>query len=153
MNRGRVRGGQRSIRHWPATLVMAKGFGEPPKPETPRQPSNGEAPRKTKAKSLMPLADAASKLLPKESPEGNVKFNNPGVGDFQVFDALVKVNRPWCCWSLRDLAVVYVIEGRKPLREMEYISQGLGHLDTLRTYSSRIDKSRFNFRIRLSRLP
>ncbi|CAM9393880.1 unnamed protein product [Sphacelaria rigidula] len=38
----------------------------------------------------MPLADAASKLLPKENVDGSVQFNNPGVGDFQVFDSLVK---------------------------------------------------------------
>lgn len=41
----------------------------------------------------MPLADAASKLLPKEGPDGTAKFDNPAVGDFQVLDALVEVGQ------------------------------------------------------------
>ena len=90
-----VRSDQRAIGQWPATLALAKGFGDPPKSTRPKQPADGDgdgdAARKNKAKSLMPLADAASKLLPKESADGSVKFSNPGVGDFQVFDALVKV--------------------------------------------------------------
>ncbi|CAM9791209.1 unnamed protein product [Ascophyllum nodosum] len=89
-----VRSDQRAIGQWPATLALAKGFGDPPKSTRPKQPADGDgdgdAARKNKAKSLMPLADAASKLLPKESADGSVKFSNPGVGDFQVFDALVK---------------------------------------------------------------
>eukprot|EP00611_Tribonema_gayanum_P021466 TRINITY_DN4137_c0_g1_i1.p1 TRINITY_DN4137_c0_g1~~TRINITY_DN4137_c0_g1_i1.p1 ORF type:complete len:181 (-),score=19.40 TRINITY_DN4137_c0_g1_i1:11-523(-) len=35
-------------------------------------------------------ADAASKLLPKVAADGSTKFDNPRVGDFQVFDALQK---------------------------------------------------------------
>ena len=40
----------------------------------------------------MPLADEASKLLTKQGADGTVKFDNPGVGDFQVLDALVEVS-------------------------------------------------------------
>ena len=70
--------------------ALAKGFGETPKPAKPQKPSEGKAPRQ--ARSLMPLADEASKLLTKQGADGTVKFDNPGVGDFQVLDALVEVS-------------------------------------------------------------
>lgn len=78
------------------TLLAGKGFGETPKPanrKPPQEPAKDQAPRK--ARSLMPLADAAaSKLLVKEGADGTVKFDNPAVGDFQVLDALVEVSSP-----------------------------------------------------------
>lgn len=69
-------------------LCLAKGFGSS---ETPK-PVEKDEPKRRPAKSLMPLADAASKLLPKECPDGTVKFDNPAVGDFQVLDSLVEVS-------------------------------------------------------------
>lgn len=95
-------------RVWPiqrggAPQCLAKGFGETPKPAKTHQPAKGKALRP--AKSLMPLADAASKLLPKSGADGKVKFDNPGVGDFQVLDALVEVRsqprRLLCCGCTR----------------------------------------------------
>lgn len=73
-------------------LCLAKGFGS----ETPK-PVEKEKPKPRPAKSLMPLADAASKLLPKQGPDGTVKFDNPAVGDFQVLDSLVEVSSEACC--------------------------------------------------------
>lgn len=77
------------------TLLAGKGFGETPKPagKPPQEQAKDQTPRK--AKSLMPLADAAaSKLLVKQGADGTAKFNNPAVGDFQVLDALVEVSSP-----------------------------------------------------------
>lgn len=68
-------------------LQLAQGFGETPKPAKPDDGKKG--PRK--ARPLMPLADAASKLLPKEGKDGTLQFDNPAVGDFQVLDSLVEV--------------------------------------------------------------
>lgn len=68
-------------------LSLARGFGS----ETPK-PAEKDKPKPRPAKSLMPLADAASKLLPKQGPDGTVKFDNPAVGDFQVLDSLVEVS-------------------------------------------------------------
>lgn len=70
-------------------LYQARGFGQP---EDPPKPENTKKLRR-KAKPLMPLANAASKLLPKEGKDGSVQFNNPAVGDFQVLDSLVKVSQ------------------------------------------------------------
>lgn len=72
-------------------LCLARGFGEKPIP--PKPDNSGKTGKKREAKSLMPLADAASKLLPKQGADGKEQFNNPAVGDFQVLDSLVEVSR------------------------------------------------------------
>lgn len=73
-------------------LSAGQGFGEKPNPPKRQEGDKGKKNPVRKAKSLMPLADAASKLLPKENADGGVQFNNPGVGDFQVLDSLVEVS-------------------------------------------------------------
>lgn len=104
------RGTSRSAR----PLALAKGFGETPKPAKPqKKPSDGKAPRQ--ARSLMPLANEASKLLVKQGADGTVKFDNPAVGDFQVLDALVEVSgvlastHGFAIWSVDPVKVVLVV--------------------------------------------
>lgn len=98
---GRPSEGLRRLANRPIgrSLSAGQGFGErstPPEPDkTTRGPGsdpNVEGAPVKRAKSLMPLADAASKLLPKQNADGSVQFNNPGVGDFQVLDSLVEVS-------------------------------------------------------------
>lgn len=84
--------GQYAGRPVTRTLCAGQGFGGKPNPPKRQEGANGKKAPAKKAKSLMPLADAASKLLPKENVDGSVQFNNPGVGDFQVLDSLVEVS-------------------------------------------------------------
>ncbi|CAM9372835.1 unnamed protein product [Discosporangium mesarthrocarpum] len=73
---------------------MAKGFGER---------SIKKDTSKDKRESI--ARTSSLKILPKQNPDGKVQFNNPGVGDFQVFDSLVEYPGNF------DLKIIGVNEG------------------------------------------
>ena len=71
--------------------ASGKGFGASPAPRGDDKKPEEPAAKKQVGINLGELAaKQREKLLPKQGQDGKESFGNPAVGDFQVFDALVK---------------------------------------------------------------